>query len=632
MVLKRRASKKFPSFNLPVSFQVNETKDKLRDALNVFSSQGRLETRFGRSLFNVEALPGPVLSLTFFESSNGQKYLLAKCGDSIYSVSRDGAHVLLKSGLSPNSKHRGITVSRGTSSRHILAIEEDGLFQFNGTHFTQLGQSPPIAPAVTPIPGAVADGEYRVGLTYYSSSTGFESNLGVLSPNVSTVSKGIGVTGIPTTADNATIDKIRIYLLKIGSDLDPVFSAEIPLGVEAHDIISTPNSTIVPPRANGVPLAGGGKYLTEFNRSLVYTGNSVYQNDIIFAEDDLPDAFNDGSADGRKVLFASLDGTISGIATGLYNNSVLDPYLVVFKKRSTHIYSEIGGQSKFVPISSEIGCVSHDTIIVKNGSVFFLSEQGWRVIFNGTLLSDNAGNPVTLGNGDIDDIFRSPGYEYEINRPMLNGAFSVYHSTLDQYITWVAEAGGSQFSKAYVYEYKTGGFKPYQFLTPSTAACSGYESFGEVVYMADAEGRIYSHSSNEQRSDQDSTGTEHPIEAFVSLPWIEGNDLNSSHNFRELILRRLSGVGDILVRANLNFNFDHTKEFILENPLVGFVLDVSKLDIDPFGTTDRSIITSRVDLNCVGENVLISFYQKGIGLNIGLVAAQLDFSKNGNRN
>ena len=48
MPLKRRASKKFRDFDLPVSFKMGEAGNKLRDALNVFSNQGRLETRFGR--------------------------------------------------------------------------------------------------------------------------------------------------------------------------------------------------------------------------------------------------------------------------------------------------------------------------------------------------------------------------------------------------------------------------------------------------------------------------------------------------------------------------------------------------------------------------------------------------------
>lgn len=634
MPLRRKNAKKYRSFDFPVSFKMNEARDnRLRDALNVFSNQGRLETRYGRSLYNLDALPGPVMSLSFFENAKNEKFILAKVGDKLYSVARSGAHTVVKTGLSGLTRHSGLTFARGSSSRQIISIEEDGLFQFDGENFTQLGQTPPIKPEVVIGSGTFTAGAYRVGLTYYSSKTGFETNIGPLSNSISpTAAQGIEVTGIPVTAPNLTIDKVRIYIKAADSINEPTFVSEVNLGTTTYLISATPLSTEVPPLANGVPLAGGAKYLAEFNRCLVYSGNNTYPNDVYFSEEDLPDAFNDGTAPDRKVLYASLDGAITGLATGLYNNSVLDPFLVIFKKRSTHIYSEINGEGKFVPISREIGCVSHETIRVKNGVVYFLSEQGWRTIINGQFVTNNVGNPATLGDGDIDDIFRTPGYAYEANKTMLEKSFSVYFSALDQYMTWIAEGGNTEFSKTYVYEYKIGGFKPYQFLTPATAACTGHENVGEVVYIGDANGRIYTHSSYEERSDQDETGTPVAIEAKASMSWVDGDDLDATYNYRELILRRLAGSGTLLASIALDFDFESSGEFSFESPQSGFILDISKLDVDAFGTNERSIISSRVDINRVGESILVSFYQKGLDQNIGLVAAQLEFSKNGNKN
>lgn len=633
MPLFQKNARKYRSFSVPVSFKMNESKDKLRDALNVFSIQDRLETRHGRSLYNTEALPGPVISMSYFETAKATKFLIAKVGGDVYAVSRTGAHTLLKSGLSETTKHRALTIARGESSRHIIAIENDGIFQFDGASFTTLGQGAPTPPTVAPLSGGtVADGSYRLAFTYYSSKTGFESNMSELSAVVGTSNQGIKVTNIPASASNAFIDKVRIYIKESTSVNPPTFVTEVNLATTEFDILTTPLSTDTPPIANAPPLNGGGRYMAEFNRCLVYAGNDVYLNDIYFSEPDLPDAFNDGTAPDRLVLYATLDGAITGLATGLYNNSVLDPFLVVFKKRSTHIYSEIGGEPKFVPISSEIGCVSHDTIKVKNGVVYFLSDQGFRCIINGQLAVDQLGNPITLGNGDIDDIFRSPGYAYEVNRSMLPGAFSVYYSTLDQYMTWLPEGGSNEFSKTYVYEYKIGGFKPYQFFTPSTAACTGHESTGEVVFMADSHGCIYVHSTFEERSDADHAGEIQDIEAFASMSWVDGDDLDCSLNFRELLLRRTAGTGDLLAKFNINFGFDDVGEVVFNNPQIGFVLDVSRTDIDKFGTNERLIITTRADINRVGENIMVSFYQKGNGLNIGLVAAQLEFSRNGNRN
>lgn len=632
MPLNLRSSKKFRSFDLPVSFRMGETRDRLRDALNVFSNQGRLESRFGRARYNSTTLGGSVLSLSFFENANGSRYLIAKVGSDLKVVSDTGAHTTIKTGLSAFTKHRGVTWARGSSSRHIISIENDGLFQFDGVNFTQIGQAPPVAPSIAATIGSLDNATYRVALTYYSSKTGFETNAGALSNTVTTTGQGLAVSGIPATAPNLTIDKVRIYLKNTALVGDPVFVTEIALGTTTYNITSNPTSTEVPPIANGVPLSGGGKYITEFNRRLVYAGNTDYKNDVYFSEIDLPDAFNDGQADGRLVLYATLDGAITGLATGLYNNSVLDPFLVVFKKRSTHIYSEIGGEGRFIPISSEIGCVSHDTIKVKNGAVYFLSETGWRVIVNGNLVNDQLGNPATLGNGDIDDIFRTPGYAYEANQTLLPNAFSVYYSALDQYITWVAEGAQAEFNKAYVYEYKIGGFKPYQFQSAATCACVGIEATGEVVYMADADGFIYKHSTSIDRSDEDKDGVTHAINCFAMLTWMDGDDLDAGFNFREIILRRLAGTGNLTVRAWTNFDLDNASAFVFESELSGFVLDVSKVDIDAFGSSERSIITSRADINRTGENILIGFYQQAKNENIGLVAAQIDFSKNGNRN
>lgn len=632
MPLNLRASKKFNSFDLPVSFKMGEARNMLRDALNVFSNQGRLETRFGRSRFNTESLGGPILSMTFFENAKREVFLIAKVGGSLFVVNKTGEHTEIKSGLSVNTKHRALTWGRGASSRHIIAIEEDGLFQFDGEDFGILGQVPPAAPILTEINGSVAVGTYQVALTFYSTKTGFETNAGPLSNNFTVASgKGIEVGSIPTTAQNPTIDKVRIYIKSTASVNLPTFVSEINLGVGSYSITSTPLSVLTPPEFNGAPLPGGGKFITAFNRRLVYAGNNTFKNDVVFAETDLPDAF-DGVSSERLVLYATLDGVITGLATGLYNNSVLDPFLVVFKRRSTHIYSEIGGQPKFVPISAEIGCVSHDTIVVKNGAVYFLSEQGWRVIVNGSLVTDKLSNPVTLGNGDIDDIFRSPGYAYEANQSLLENTFSVYYSALDQYMTWVAEGAQTEFTKTYVYEFRVGGFKPYEFLTPSTAACIGQEGAHEVVYMADADGFIYRHSTNQERADHDKEGQSKPLNAFALLTWMDGNDLDASFNFRELILRRLVGTGDLTVRVWLNYDVDDSQSIIYQNELTGFVLDVSRLDIDNFGSSERSVTTGRADINRSGENILIGFYQNGTSQNIGLVSAQIDFNKNGNRN
>lgn len=633
MPLKEKGVKKFENFDLAVSYRINETRDRLRDALNVFSNQGRLETRFGRSLYIEEIFTDPIISLSFFKAASGNRYLIAKVGTDLYKVSATGSHTIIKSGLSANTKHRGITWGRGSQSRHIIAIEDDGLFQYDGTTFTQLGQEPPVGHTVATTTGTLT-GTYRVHLTYYSTVTGFESNSS-FSSTVSPSVQGILVSNIPTTAANLTIDKIRIYLEDMASPDDPLFVDEIALGTLTYPIAGAPSSSETRPLANAEPQAGGGKYLAEFNGKLVYAGNDTFRNDVFFSEPDLPDAFNDGTAPDRLVHYAKGGGEVTGIAVGLYNNSVLDPYLVVFKYRSIEVYSEINGEGRAVSISREIGCVSHDTITVKNGDVYFLSDSGWRVISNGRLVVDQKGNAATLGMGDIDDIFHQPGFTYEINKAQASTCFSVYYSTLDQYMTWIPEGGSTDRSKTYVYEYRVGGFKPYTFQTASTAACIGEDADGaEVVFMGDSNGAIYTHSIKEVRGeDDDNTGAAQDVGAFGYLTWLEGLDMDRSHNWRELILKRVAGTGNMTVRAWVNYSLDYAGDsYTFESDEEGFVLDTSQLDVDVLTESGRSIEKARADLNLCGENILIGFFQEKAGSNMGLVSAQVEYNTNGNRN
>lgn len=633
MPLNLKAAKKYRAFDFGVSYRVGETRDRFKDALNVFSNQGRLETRFGRSRYNSILLGGPILSLSYFKTSAGVRYLIAKVGGNLYSVSSSGAHTLIKSGLVSSSKHRGITWSRGSTSRHIIALEADGLFQWDGTTFTQLGEDPPTTCSVATTVGTLT-GTFRVHLTYYSSTTGFETNSSYSIP-ITTAAQGILVSAIPTTANNATIDKIRIFLENVNTGDDPSFVAEVALGTLTYSIAGLPASTETRPVSNAKPLAGGAKFVTEFNHCLVYAGNSNYRNDVYVSEPDLPDAFNDGTGPDRLVIYAGGNGEITGLATGLYNNTVLDPYLVIFKRRSIEVYSDIGGEGKSVVLSNQIGCVSHNTISVKNGNVYFLSDSGWRVIENGRLVIDQAGNPITLGLGDIDDIFRQPGMTYEINNAQSENSFSVYYSKLDQYLTWIPEGGSTELSKTYAYEFKVGGFKPYEFNTPSTSACVGEDADGaEVVFMSDANGAIYTHSIKEQHgTDASPTSSFNSVPTFALFPWLDGDDNDASYNWRELLLKRVSGSGNMEVRAFLNYSLDSFADaYTFRSEQAGFKLDVDALDNAVLVEAGRSIETSRADINQCGENLLLGLYQNEIGSSLGLVSAQIEYSKNGNRN
>lgn len=633
MPLNLRASQKLDDFGLQLSYRAGETKRKFIDARNVFFNDGRLQSRGGTSRFNATGIGESINSLSYFKDTSLNNYVLAKAGTQLYRVQPTGSPSSIKSGLNSSSKHRGITLN----NRHIIAIENDGLFQYNGTTFTQLGQAQPSAPTIADVAGSgtLPATNYQVKITFYSSSTGFESNASSAS-NTVTVSgtEEITVSSIPATAANATINKVRLYLSDATAATAFFFSKEIDLGTTSTNITSGTTSAQVPPTKSAPPLDGGGKYLTEFNRRLVYAGNTTFKNDVYFSEEDDPDSFDDSGSATQVRLSISGQGDITGLATGFFTDSNLEPFLVFFKKSSISIYSEIAGVQRLVKITDRIGCVSHDTIIVKNGAVLFLSEKGFMAIVNGRLVGDSQGDPVTLGEGDIDSIFTQSGYVYEVNKQQSSNFFSLYYSNLDQYLTFVSEGANNSIFKAYVWQFNTKGFVPYEWQTPYTCGVVAEDASGfEQCLLGSTDGFVYKHSIRESKSDVNPANATISFSQFALLNWLEGGDFDASYNFREFLVRALTSSNAITVKAFINFNISDVKDYSYSftDPNSGFVLDISQLDTGVF-SDERTVVTARADINRVGENILFGFYQNVIGGNMNLISAQVDLSKNGNRN
>ena len=273
--------------------------------------------------------------------------------------------------------------------------------------------------------------------------------------------------------------------------------------------------------------------------------------------------------------------------------------------------------------------------MVKNGDIYFLGYKGWHRIHNGNFIKDKNGDVVTLGLGDIDDIFHSPGYVFELNKSQFSNFFGCYYQTLDQYICWVAEGSGSTFIKSYVYEFQSKGFKSYTWTVAATCCMVVEDSSGDdIVLFGDANGYFYKHSIKEtQRSDVDTSNTETAYQAFAQLMWRDGDDYASSYDFRDLIIRAVTSENDIDGKSWVNYNLEnitaHTLSF--PDPTSGFVLDLSELDEATF-SDEREIVQTQVDINRSGYNILLGFYQQVVGGNLNLISAQLNGSKNGNNN
>ena len=574
-----------------------------------------------------------ISSISYFKDVDDTIVVFAKVGTVLYSVAESGVHTELKTGLTSTTKHRGLTLN----NRHIISIESDGLFQYDSADgFTQLGQDAPSAPTTAlEAAGALSEAVWLVKLTFYSSTTGFETNAGTAGTSRTTAAANLRValTGIPTTADNGTIDKVRIYASKDAGSY--FFAAEISLGTSTYDLDADPTSSSTPPTTHAAPLSGGGKFLTEFNKKLVYSGNSNYKNDIFFSEQDLPDAFDD-NGDSQLVLYASGNGAVTAIATGFFNDSNLDPYLVIFKRNRTLIYSEIGDNARFSVLSDTVGCLNDTTVEIRNGDVFFMSERGFHAVIDGRLVKDSKDNVLTLGNGDIDDIFTvGTGYENEINISQASLFHSVYYPRLDQYITWISEGGSTATTKAYVYEFSTShGFKVYNF--PMSMICSSIaedSNNNSIVLMGDDSGYIYKHSIKESKTDINSENELTTLNAFGILSWIDPEDFATTYNFRDIYLQQIGEDDAITVKGFIDYDLSDfvTKTFTFSNPGGGFILDVSKLDEGAFGDA-RAANTQYADINRAGQTFAMGFFLDKQDGRMSLIKAQIDFNKNGNRN
>ena len=273
-----------------------------------------------------------------------------------------------------------------------------------------------------------------------------------------------------------------------------------------------------------------------------------------------------------------------------------------------------------------------DTVRVRNGAVYFMSENGWYTIRNGMLLRDKNKQPVSLGNGDIDDIFSRIGWINELNSANFANFFSCYYTINSQYLTFVSESGTNIIKKAYVYEEKIAGFRIFEFKSEISSACEGEDEDGyQCLYFGDITGALFTYSTRNPRYDENELGVPQSIPNYLVLSYIQPGEIFNSWNYRYLTLRAFGSINPITVRAYPDFS-NQTQEvlaFDFPNTALGFILDVSQLDIGTLGDA-RAPVTTQADLSLTGETLLIGFYQDVMDGNIGLISAEIAINKNGN--
>ena len=636
---------------MPVSYKVLQ-EGKMADALNVASDENVLITRNGYTRYNSTQLHSTkeINSVSYFKDNSGTIRVLAKVQEDVYSVSTSGSHVLIEGGflldvdildedelldgslLTASNKHRAVTI-RG---RHIVAMGSNGLFSWDGTTWSKLGQSIPAALTATVSSGGslLADTAYNLAYTFYDSTNGFETNIGAAVKKTTTSSNKTlsSISAVASDADNNNIDKVRIYLQDSTNNGSYLFIEEIALGATPTDISAVPTSSNTPPTKNAEPQTTGGmQYLAVFGNKIAASGNSTFPSDVFLSTADIPDGWDDTSS-GLTIQSAG-QGPVTGLGVGFYSGqqSLKVPFLCIFKRTSIEVYDATNGVST---ISKDVGCVAHDTIQEINGAIYFMSTIGWHVIVNGRMQTDENLDAYQLADGDLKSIFTQTGFKHQLSKTNIKNAFSVYYPTLDQYMTFASTAGRTDFVRSFNYELDIGGFRPYEFPINIIDAALAEDSAGEdIILFATAGGYIMKHSIKENRADTLEDNTTQAIDAFFHLPWIYGEDFDATFNFGCVIFKALESGSTITARYFLDYQLSEPtlQTFDFDSDDSGFVLDLSKLDEGVLGD-GRTVVKYEGEVLKTGQSLLVGFYQNVLNASMNMIRGQIDISKNGNPN
>lgn len=668
-----RVSPKWTRFEMPVSWNKNPAIPVFMDCQNVISRGGQLKSRNGIKKLTDVNFGGTPSSITYYENAaTGKKFVFALVGTELKRWQYGTAAVETVLGnIQAGSKHRAVDYG----NRHVIGIENKGLYLFDGDYFFRAGQEPPRPEATYEIyptgAGTLSGAVYNLYYTFYSERTGYES-----APSEATsfdltlaASGAIGIFQNDSgeriygeAPENASISHFRLYLKDVTNATAALFVVQLPLEYAldsspfappglVYFVAEMPTNTETMPDDGGLPPQTDISDIDIFYDSVAVVSNEN-PNEVVLSENFDPQHFRE-DLDG-ETIYAHGPGPVTAIGVGKYSSNTLaaTPYLVIFKRSAVWLYSKTAEVSSMVQLSDSIGCVSRDTISSKkNGDVYFLSSSGWRCIREGKIVSTKTKigtTEATIDNGLTEEVFSSKGHPYEMNARRFGEFFSAYNEQLNQYITWVVERGQeTNHGKAYVYEHQIGGFKIFKFPVNCRAATEGVDNNGNLaILIADDNGWIYQYSGFENYWDEISDDSKVAIPQMAMLYWApKDGDHARSFAFRELILRGKTGEAPITGKVMMNFarwpgqDQDETEYEYSTDINEGYTEDVFfRLDFDSLDSGkilaegDGYKTFPKQDINRIGESIALIFEQSAIGASMGLVSCQLEMSANGNRN
>jgi hypothetical protein len=209
-----------------------------------------------------------------------------------------------------------------------------------------------------------------------------------------------------------------------------------------------------PPRRPDPPPRVGVVF--PFNNQIIYTRDPVNDDYVWFSDPDQPEYVSQLPVRGNFFIVPSNDDDVTGAGAA-------GSTLVIFKQKSIFSISGDISASKFtvtaVAPGSNIGCVTHHTIVSVGSLLYFLHTNGvFALAENNIFPTDQFGNPIPLSIM-IDSVFRNTT-EIENQRYRLTRAVAINYTKDNQYLLFLPaeEKEGVRFannnSRVLCYDYQ----------------------------------------------------------------------------------------------------------------------------------------------------------------------------------
>lgn len=364
----------------------DDSSPRARNTALAFISKGRavMQKRRGMSTMNASPTggsnPAVIGQREFRKLASGvftNYHVLVTNVGRVETISTNGTVTNISTALTTGDLYPDFA----TANNLLFIVNGTDKKKFNGTVLQNFGITAP-ASAPTLADSGVAgspNGTYEARVTFYNSATGAESSAGPTSGTVTVASKKIDFSSIPTSADSQVTSR-KLYLRNTSTQANFYLATTINDNTTTTYQYNAADSTLItlgPDTAENNPPPSGIKYLaTHRSRLFAADDTTLYYSKVLFPEAFDPDFTESVNPnDGQKItaIHAAHD------------------VLIIFKSSSMYVLvGDDPNDWSIRLVDSDIGCVSHRSVVTVEGRTYFWSEQG-------PMVWDGEGKPVPIG-------------------------------------------------------------------------------------------------------------------------------------------------------------------------------------------------------------------------------------------